>query len=221
MAVILGNLAGSFVGVFIVSALIAAMLMVVVHKHTFWERMRYATPLGLIVALVISFVSVVEYGVSDAEWPLMALTYSVSAVVWFCIALIASPKPGAPLNLIIGTKMDGFGRVRVLLIGGISALIFMWGVTLSAITVTDTPAPRGEFFAECMTWSYIDRSTPTSARIECNHAFERREQRHIDAQLRSMAFTIFPIFVGLIAWIFAGLVGWMYRGFAEKPEQSN
>lgn len=85
--ILLGNLVGGVVAVFLLSAVMAFILRGFIKGQSQWSRMRIGVPMGTTVSIVISFFGTAEPYQAD-EWPLMAFAYLLAGIFWFVVALL-------------------------------------------------------------------------------------------------------------------------------------
>lgn len=123
------------------------------------------------------------------------------------------------MNLILGTRSDGWGRIRIVLI----VIPTVIGLLISAgFVVREEMILRGtdaQAHASCMS-NFVGTSTPAwERRLRCERLHGASPQEAlIDRNLAIVSFASIAA-TGATFWLIAGLLGWIYRGFAEKPEK--
>lgn len=218
MEIFIAQLLGAIVGVLLLSLLITLPFRLLTKGKTTFERLRLAAPLGTLGAMLISYLTTADSPYQDQEWPMMAFGYAVGGVIWFIIALAASPKHGEKVGLIYGTRMDGFGRTRVTLIGGLVAFMLM----AVGYTVVDSHMwnleTRSEYVEECAQ-DYAFRTPPfdQTPMAYCNDTYDRRQVNSARSRDEAISWFVGSLMLGALAWFATGLAGWIFRGFAEKP----
>lgn len=85
--ILLGNMLGGVIAVFLLSALMAFILRGFIKGQSQWSRMRIGVPMGTIASIAISFFGTAGPYQAE-EWPLMAFAYMLAGIFWFVIALL-------------------------------------------------------------------------------------------------------------------------------------
>lgn len=114
------------------------------------------------------------------------------------------------MKLIIGTRLDGCGWVRIIVVGGICAfLIFLAGAFVFD-TYEHLAPKKTQFVQECLATEEIP-----SVRL-CNELYEIKKES--DAVSLKIAARVAARFVGyaILLWLVTGFIGWVYRGFMRK-----
>lgn len=215
--ILIAQLLGAVVGVLLLSFLIVLPFRLFAKGKTTFERLRLAAPLGTVGAILISHLSTADSPHRDQEWPMMVFCYAVAGVIWFVVALIASPKHGKEVGLIYGTRMDGFGRTRVALIGGsVAFMLVVMGLDVIDAHMWNLET-RDEYLYECLqdyaSGAPFDREPATY----CNDTYDKRQVNSARRREEGISWFVGSLGLGVLAWFATGLAGWIFRGFAEKP----
>lgn len=118
------------------------------------------------------------------------------------------------MNLILGTRNDGLGRLRVATIGLFAA--FAIGATLIAIRIEMNNPARDEVvhMVKC-----LERPASYGVVITPEKCRESREYQLAISEGRVREYLgVGSFYIGIAAflWLITGLMGWVYRGFAEN-----
>ncbi len=117
------------------------------------------------------------------------------------------------MNLIMGSRSDGWGRIRIALIG-LFALVTAGGFFAAYILEARNPVRDNVIY---MMNCVGAENRPTEYCRERQARLKKFSDKRLDDRAMGTAF-----FLGASAflWLITGLMGWIYRGFAEKSEDA-
>ena len=122
--------------------------------------------------------------------------------------------------------MDGFGRVRVLLISlpvALFSIINIYGTFDNHNNYLDGIETRDEFISECVKRYRFVGETRAEANANlslCQGQHTRRQENRAYQRESSIYFLLGTLFLGALVWFATGLVGWIFRGFTEKETET-